>query len=112
MNMKEQWSFDWDVSLELDLPATWEEYLAILTSKQRHEVRRKLRRLAEAGEVNYRVVNDNTAVPEAMDTFLKMFTESRTDKAAFRRDRHHRRARSDRGDRCRGQTPGSVRQCR
>jgi len=72
-----------DVSLELDLPATWEEYLAILTSKQRHEVRRKLRRLSEAGKVDYRLVKDNAALPETMDTFLKMFTESRTDKADF-----------------------------
>ena len=33
-----------DVSLELELPATWDKYLAILTAKQRHEVGRKLRR--------------------------------------------------------------------
>jgi len=34
-----------DVSLELDLPDTWDKYLDTLSSKQRHEVRRKLRRL-------------------------------------------------------------------
>ena len=72
-----------DISLELDLPATWEEYLATLTSKQRHEVRRKLRRLWEAGVVDYHLVKDSAAVPDAMDTFLKMFSESRTDKATF-----------------------------
>jgi CelD/BcsL family acetyltransferase involved in cellulose biosynthesis len=72
-----------DVSLELDLPSTWDEYLAILTAKQRHEVRRKLRRLSEAGKVDYHFVEDSAAVNNAMDTFLKMFTESRTDKAAF-----------------------------
>lgn len=72
-----------DVSLELDLPSTWEEYLATLTAKQRHEVRRKLRRLSEAGEVNYHIVKDGAAVREAMDTFLKMFSESREGKAAF-----------------------------
>ena len=33
-----------DLSLEIDLPSLWDEYLAILSSKQRHEVRRKLRR--------------------------------------------------------------------
>ncbi len=72
-----------DVSLELDLPATWEEYLAALTTKQRHEVRRKLRRLMEAGKVEYHTVGDSVAVRKAMDTFLKMFSESREDKAAF-----------------------------
>ncbi len=72
-----------DVSLELDLPSTWEEYLATLTAKQRHEVRRKLRRLSEAGKIDYYFVEDSAAVHDAMDTFLKMFSDSRTDKATF-----------------------------
>jgi len=72
-----------DVSLELDLPSTWEEYLATLDKKQRHEVRRKLRRLAEVGRVDYGFVKDSAAVRDAMDTFLKMFSESRQHKAAF-----------------------------
>jgi CelD/BcsL family acetyltransferase involved in cellulose biosynthesis len=72
-----------DVSSELDLPTSWEEYLATLTAKQRHELRRKLRRLSEAGKVDYYFVKDSTAVREAMDTFIKMFAESREDKATF-----------------------------
>ena len=72
-----------DISLEMDLPSTWDEYLAVLTTKQRHEVRRKLRRLSEAGKVDYYFVTDSVAVPEVMGTFLKMFTESRQDKANF-----------------------------
>ncbi len=72
-----------DISFELALPSTWDEYLAILTTKQRHEVRRKLRRLSEAGKVDYHFVKDSVAVHDSMDTFLKMFTESRTDKAVF-----------------------------
>ena len=48
-----------DVSLELDLPPTWQEYLRTLTQKQRHEVRRKLRRLGEAGDVNYRMIEES-----------------------------------------------------
>ena len=72
-----------DISFELALPSTWDEYLAILTTKQRHEVRRKLRRLSEAGKVDYHFVEASAAVNNAMDTFLKMFTESRTDKAVF-----------------------------
>ncbi len=72
-----------DVTLELDLPSTWEEYLTTLTAKQRHEVRRKLRRLSEEGKVDYRTVRDSAAIPDAMDIFLKMFSESREDKATF-----------------------------
>jgi CelD/BcsL family acetyltransferase involved in cellulose biosynthesis len=72
-----------EVTLERDLPDTWEEYLQILSSKQRHEVRRKLRRLEEAGTVNYHFIEDAALVPGFMDVFLKQFTESRTDKATF-----------------------------
>ena len=71
------------ISFELALPSTWDEYLAILTTKQRHEVRRKLRRLSEAGKADYHFVKDSVAIQDSMDTFLKMFTESRTDKAVF-----------------------------
>ena len=73
-----------DVSVELDLPATWEEYLAALTTKQRHEVRRKLRRLWEAGEVKHRCVEvSRSEVGGFTDTFLKLFSLSREDKANF-----------------------------
>jgi len=75
-----------DVSLEVDLPATWDEYLQMLNSKQRHEVKRKLRRLEEAGNINYRFVEESEAVPDFMDLFLKMFVESREDKATFLTD--------------------------
>jgi len=72
-----------DVSLELGLPSTWDEYVATLTGKQRHEVRRKLRRLWEAGNVDYHIVEDCAAVHDVMDTFLKLFSESREDKTTF-----------------------------
>ena len=73
-----------DVSLELDLPSTWDEYLAILTTKQRHEVRRKLRRLWEAGEVKHRCVEVSQGeVGDYTNTFLKLFSLSREEKANF-----------------------------
>jgi CelD/BcsL family acetyltransferase involved in cellulose biosynthesis len=72
-----------DISLELDLPPTWQEYLAILTQKQRHEVRRKLRRLWEAGNVNYRLLEESESVFQSMAIFLRLFRESRQDKAIF-----------------------------
>ncbi|MGD0794448.1 MAG: GNAT family N-acetyltransferase [Dehalococcoidales bacterium] len=72
-----------EVNVEMDLPSTWEAYLESLSTKQRHEVRRKLRRLLEAGKMEYRYIEDSASVPGAMGTFFKMFVESRSDKAAF-----------------------------
>lgn len=70
-----------DVSLDLPLPASWEEYLQLLTSKQRHELNRKLRRLEEMGEINFRTSTD--ANPQDINTFIKLFRDSRQDKAEF-----------------------------
>ena len=72
-----------DLSLEVDLPATWDEYLQTLTSKQRHEVKRKLRRLEEAGNIDYRIIDKPEDVPGFIEIFLRLFIESRGDKATF-----------------------------
>lgn len=72
-----------EVSVEMGMPNSWKEYLQILNTKQRHEVKRKLRRLAEAGDINYKLVDNVAAVPGFMDVFFKMFTGSRADKAEF-----------------------------
>ncbi len=72
-----------DVSLGLDLPAAWEEYLQMLAAKQRREVGRKLRRLYEAGDIEYSTTEDAETIQETMDVFLKLLRDSRRDKAAF-----------------------------
>jgi CelD/BcsL family acetyltransferase involved in cellulose biosynthesis len=72
-----------DVSLELDLPPTWNEYLGMLKNKQRHEVRRKLRRLWEAGNVEHRCVEAGRDVEDYLDIFLKLFSSSKDEKASF-----------------------------
>jgi CelD/BcsL family acetyltransferase involved in cellulose biosynthesis len=72
-----------DVNVEMDLPASWDAYLESLSTRQRHEVRRKLRRLLEAGNIEYHSIIDLAAVRHTMQTFLKMFTASRSDKATF-----------------------------
>lgn len=73
-----------DVTVEMDLPANWEEYLEGLDKKQRHEVRRKLRRLWSAGDVQYRCHEVGPQdVSELTDTFLKLFSLSREEKADF-----------------------------
>jgi hypothetical protein len=71
------------VSLELQLPPTWEAFLERLNGKQRHELRRKLRRLEEAAPWRFRAVTDPAAAAAAMEEFLTLFPLSRPDKAAF-----------------------------
>lgn len=71
------------ISLEVLLPDTWEDYLGQLKSKQRHEIKRKLRRLNEAGEIRFAVYDNLYADTEKIDLFFKLFRESRTDKTEF-----------------------------
>jgi CelD/BcsL family acetyltransferase involved in cellulose biosynthesis len=72
-----------DVLYEMDLPKTWEEYLDLLSGKERHETRRKLRRLESAGHVKLRIIEDETDVSVAMDTFMALFRSNRAEKATF-----------------------------
>ncbi|MFH1638964.1 MAG: GNAT family N-acetyltransferase [Chloroflexota bacterium] len=76
-----------DVFLEMVLPATWDEYLGMLGTKQRHELRRKIRRLAAAGKIDYQVVASKDSLSPDFDTFLRLFARSRGHKAAFMTDR-------------------------
>jgi CelD/BcsL family acetyltransferase involved in cellulose biosynthesis len=75
------------VSLEIDLPPTWDDYLTTLNKKQRHEIRRRIRRLGEAGDLDYRCTGSNQETGELLDTFLRLFPLSREDKASFMNSR-------------------------
>ena len=76
-----------DVSSELELPATWDEYLLMLTGKQRHEIRRKIRRLHKEARIKYRVVESVEEVRAEIDTFFALFKSSSEVKADFLTDR-------------------------
>jgi CelD/BcsL family acetyltransferase involved in cellulose biosynthesis len=67
----------------MPLPDSWEAYLQRLSGKERHEIRRKLRKLNKAGRVALRCIEHGDAVPAAMETFLTLFKANRPDKAAF-----------------------------
>jgi len=75
-----------DMSYELKLPSSWDAYLHMLSGKERHEIKRKLRRLYEAGKVEYRLVDDVFSVKKEMKTFLALFRSNRPDKAEFMND--------------------------
>jgi CelD/BcsL family acetyltransferase involved in cellulose biosynthesis len=68
-----------DLSYLLDLPPSWEDYLNSLSRKQRHELRRKLRRLTRAGQVSFSLVKPTDG---SIEDFLRLFG-SRDDKAVF-----------------------------
>ena len=72
-----------DTAVELDLPGAWDEYLARLNKKERHEIRRKLRRLEGAGEVSLRRVNPKLSLEGDGTAFLGLFRGYRPDKAEF-----------------------------
>lgn len=72
-----------DVCPVLELPGTWEEYLATrLTKKRRHELRRKMRRAEREARVDwYWVEADN--LEQGMDVFIQLHKASALDKEAF-----------------------------
>lgn len=72
-----------DVCPIIDLPATWDEYLAAVGKKQRHEIKRKWLRLEEQGKVTFRVVKDTNADPEALETFFTLHRQSSVEKEKF-----------------------------
>ena len=68
----------------LALPATWDGYLGGLTGKDRHELRRKMRRLER--ELPGAAVRSHASAPgldEAMRAFLDLHRKSKPGKARF-----------------------------
>ena len=76
-----------DETYELELPDSWDCYLASLRGKDRHEIRRKTRRLCEAGKVSTRLAAEAKEVEQVMPVFMELFADNRSDKAAFMTDR-------------------------
>lgn len=80
------------------LPADWEAYLAMLRGKDRHELRRKLRRAAAAVRLDSRVTATAAQLDEDVDLFVALHRMSQQDdkqgfmtpaKEAFFRDMAH-----------------------
>jgi CelD/BcsL family acetyltransferase involved in cellulose biosynthesis len=72
-----------DVCPQLDLPGDWEEYLAGLDKKDRHELRRKQRKLSQGGEPDLEVLTSPEDVTAALDDFVRQHKSSRSDKETF-----------------------------
>lgn len=71
------------VTPAVELPDTWEAYVAALPKKHRHELRRKLRNLERAGDVGFESAAAPGELAGAVEGLLEMMRESREDKAVF-----------------------------
>ncbi|HKP51853.1 MAG TPA: GNAT family N-acetyltransferase [Chloroflexia bacterium] len=80
--------FPEDVSPVLELPGDWETYLMSLRKKDRHELRRKVRKLEGRDDVRWRLVppHDAEAMAQEMHIFLDLHRMSGVDKAHFMDD--------------------------
>ncbi len=72
------------------LPPTWEEYVAGLPKKHRHELKRKLRKLEAAGDVRQYVLDTPEQVCERMADFFRLHRASSPDKAEFMTEQRER----------------------
>jgi len=72
-----------EVALYLDLPQSWEAFLGKLSGKDRHELRRKIRRLEREVAFETLRVEDGSSLDAGMGIFFDLHRKSRKDKAEF-----------------------------
>jgi CelD/BcsL family acetyltransferase involved in cellulose biosynthesis len=76
-----------DTSPVVDLPGDWDAFQAALSKKDRHELRRKYRRLTSEATVSTYVLVGSEIGPREVDDFLTLHRLSTPDKAAFMDER-------------------------
>ena len=72
-----------DVCPSIELPSNWDDYLSSLRKKDRHELRRKFRRLENFGSSEIVTLNDHNEISKNIDSFFYLMRESRSDKDMF-----------------------------
>jgi CelD/BcsL family acetyltransferase involved in cellulose biosynthesis len=72
-----------DVCPIIQLPATWDEYLMSLDKKQRHEVRRKLRRADATADTRFIIVGPDHDLDAEMQAFIELHQKSTPEKDQF-----------------------------
>ena len=72
-----------DVTSGIGLPSTWDEYLSLLNKKDRHELRRKIRRMDSQTDWKWYSLTEPTEVNERLGEFIKLMRQSRADKDEF-----------------------------
>ena len=72
-----------DTASGILLPSTWEDYLALLSKKNRHELRRKFRRLEATPDWSWYAVTGPDEVSSRLDEFINLMRGSSQDKDQY-----------------------------
>ncbi len=88
LSLKEKYGLKVEASLEdvcplILLPESWEEYLQMLDRKQRHELRRKLRKAQREAQVDWCLVSEDADLASEMEGFLDLHQRSSPHKDQF-----------------------------
>jgi CelD/BcsL family acetyltransferase involved in cellulose biosynthesis len=75
-----------DICPVITLPGSWDEYLAGINKKQRHEIRRKIRRIETEADTRWYVVDSEAEITRAMRDFITLHQKSTKDKEGFWND--------------------------
>ena len=74
----------------ISLPSSWEQYLSSLDKKQRHEIRRKIRRAETEAVTNWYVISHAThELVSEMESFIELHRLSSPEKNIFMDTRMH-----------------------
>lgn len=76
-----------DVSPFIALPKSWEEYLESIDRKQRHEIKRKMRRVSEVDH-QFEVITSSAEATTALEEFIVLHKASSAEKHDFWDDNH------------------------
>lgn len=77
-----------DVCPQIELPSSWEEYLDSLERKQRHEIRRKWRKLENEYSHSFRRADKKQGIEQLTNDFTMLHKLSSTDKNDFWTEHH------------------------
>ncbi len=72
-----------DVASGVELPSTWDGYLNGLSKKDRHELRRKFRRLESATNWRWYGLDDPARVSARIEDFISLMRQSNEDKDKY-----------------------------
>lgn len=75
-----------DVCPVITLPGDWESYLAGIDKKQRHEIRRKMRKIETEAQTRWYAIDSIEGLDEAMTAFIELHQKSTRDKEDFWND--------------------------
>ena len=81
-----------DVCPVIELPDQFEDYVSALDKRERHEVRRKMRRAEgqrKMGALDWYIVDESHDIDEEVEKFLKLMAASHPEKAEFLNDQQH-----------------------